>query len=463
VISISLNHIIWEITNKCNLQCKHCYNESAFRNKQWEHIPLEDAKTIIDKIVKSKYDLIDFLGGEPLLYPYIAQLAKYAVSKGIKVCIVTNGTLLNDKMQRDLIESGTTMISISIDGSTPEINDNIRGEGTFNCIIKNLKNLQQKIQRSNSKTEISLGFVINKINIHQIPYLPEWVSNLGVRFLDIQHLMPAGGAITRTDELSYNWSEALKAIEKAVENCVQKNVDISFTVDSKPLFQLYLGRKYGYEPAKRSPFFCVTGTHRINILPDGKVHPCGPANILSSVAREKGLLNLEILDIRRCTLEEIQNSNYFKSAFDLAYNPETYSSVLTCEGCQFKTYPCQPCPMWVLEYNLQEMEECEYAKKRLLQLDEKILSQIPIPNSELKWHIWEQKIIIFDHSKQQFIRLEGSSFQIWIRMDGNNTVNEIINDIANQLSPNMDKDVIKKHVLEFFYKINRKYIKFKEV
>lgn len=458
---MSLNHVIWEITNKCNLRCKHCYNERVYRDAEWDHLSLEDAENAVDKIAEAGYNLIDFLGGEPLLYPDIVPLVQYVISKGVKVCVVTNGTLLDDDMQKALVEAGVTMISISIDGITADINDSIRGEGTFKTILENLKGLQQKIEECNSKTEISLGFVVNGKNIHQVPELPEWVEELGVKFVDIQHLMPAGGAVNN-DELAYQWEDALQAIEKAVVNCVEKKVDVCFTVDSKPLFQLYLERKYGYEPAKRSPFFCVTGTHRLVILPNGRVHPCGPAHILSSVAREKGLLQPEVLDITTSSLENIQRSNYFRSAFDLAYNPDTYAQIKTCNRCQFQNYPCQPCPLWALEYDLHEMEECEYAKKKLEELNTETLSAIPVPTPQLKWHIWGQKIVLFDHALQQFIQLEDSGFHIWLRMDGKKTVRDIIEDIVSHLPPDTDRDTVERQTLEFIYSIRGKYIQLKE-
>lgn len=458
---MGLNHVIWEITNKCNLKCTHCYNEHVYRDTEWEHLSLEDAQKVVDKISEGGYDLIDFLGGEPLLYPDIVELVSYVISKGMKACVVTNGTLLDEKMQEDLIKTGVTMISISIDGITPEVNDSIRGEGTFTCIIENLKGLQQKIYENNSHTEISLGFVINGKNIHQIPDLPEWAEAQGVTFVDIQHLMPAGGAV-KTDELAYQWEDALKAIEKAVVNCVEKKVDLCFTVDSKPLFQLYLQRKYGYEPAKRSPYFCVTGTHRLTILPDGRVHPCGPAHILSSVARAKGLLTPEVLDVRTCSIKEIQHSKYFQSAFNLAYNPDTYSQVTTCQDCQFQEYPCQPCPLWALEYDLDKMEECEYAKRKLKELDEDVLSRIPVPNPGLKWRKWGNKIVLFDHAGQQFHKLDGSAFQIWMRMNGRNTVKDIIEDITAHLPEGTDR-MAEQQILEFIYSINHTYIQLEEV
>ena len=459
---MGLSHIIWEITNKCNLQCKHCYNADVYKDSEWDHLSLQDAKRVVDKLSDTKYEVITFLGGEPLLYPDLPELIQYVVSKKIKASVITNGTLLDEKMQERLLQSSPIMISISIDGITAEVNDAIRGQGTFDRILSNLASLQKKVYDQNSSTIINLGFVITQKNIHQIPDIPEWAYGLGVKYIDIQHLIPTG-SVKNNDDLSYNWADALDAIVKAVSNYVEKKLTLHFTVDSKPLFQLYLKRKFGYEPAKRTHSFCMMGTHRLVIAPNGEVHPCGPAHFFSSKVCEQKLLQKEHLDIRTHDIQEIQFSDYFQSAFNLAYNPETYAGVTTCQGCQFQSFPCQPCPFFVLECGLTSVEECEYAKRKLESLELETMSKIPVPHPNLKWSRWGNKIIFFDYNAQEFTFMEGSGFQIWIRMNGRNTIHDIIKEIQDTVSDDKDKLEVQRQIMDFIYSIQEKYIVLKEV
>jgi radical SAM protein with 4Fe4S-binding SPASM domain len=113
-VSYRLRSIIVEPTNTCNLRCLTCpVNVDLKREKGIMDFTL--FKTLVDNNPE-----IDFLhltfAGEPLLHPKALEMIQYAKSRGIKVGLVTNATLLNKPITYDIVNSGLDIITFSIDG-----------------------------------------------------------------------------------------------------------------------------------------------------------------------------------------------------------------------------------------------------------------------------------------------------------------------------------------------------------
>jgi len=118
--------LYWEITSDCNLRCKHCSQPHHNKN----YYELGEAKKIVDIIVEYGTERIMFLGGEPILYPWIFEIIEYAKKKNLVTCMSSNGTLLGSEEIKALKEVGLDHLQISIDG-LEKTHDKIRGRGTF--------------------------------------------------------------------------------------------------------------------------------------------------------------------------------------------------------------------------------------------------------------------------------------------------------------------------------------------
>jgi len=102
------------VTDDCNLTCSYCdeYTPGA------PIIPLDEMKRRIDKLDELGVQVYDFLGGETLLHPDIAELVRYTKAKrgGSNLAtIITNGFLLTEKMVRDLDDAGLDFMQVSVD------------------------------------------------------------------------------------------------------------------------------------------------------------------------------------------------------------------------------------------------------------------------------------------------------------------------------------------------------------
>ncbi len=160
-----LYSICWNITNKCNENCKFCYRKICDDNS------LEENKKIFDNISQIKIDKITFSGGEPLLYEDLFKLADYIKSKNpeIKLSLTTNGQIINDELFNKIINT-FDWISFSIDSSNTSVNDEIgRGKNHLEKIIGLL-------DKFNNKIKLKINTVANKYNIDDLENIYNIIS-----------------------------------------------------------------------------------------------------------------------------------------------------------------------------------------------------------------------------------------------------------------------------------------------
>jgi len=128
--------IAWEITRRCNLKCIHCRSASTMESEQGD-FSFEDAKKLMDDIAKLSKPTIVLTGGEPLLREDVWDIAAYGTEKGFRMCIATNGTLVDEEVCREMKRVGIKMVSLSLDGSTPEIHDDFRKQpGAYEGVMR---------------------------------------------------------------------------------------------------------------------------------------------------------------------------------------------------------------------------------------------------------------------------------------------------------------------------------------
>ncbi|MBU4331491.1 MAG: radical SAM protein [Planctomycetes bacterium] len=130
------------LTNKCNLKCCHCYIDAGTKNKK--ELTISQWENILDEYSNTYEGKVTFTGGEPLLYPGIYDLLKKAKSNGLTVELFTNGTLINEKNVKKVVEY-LDMVQVSLDGASAQINDKIRGNGVWKKVVHAV-NLMGKIK-----------------------------------------------------------------------------------------------------------------------------------------------------------------------------------------------------------------------------------------------------------------------------------------------------------------------------
>lgn len=183
--------IYLEVTTQCNFSCITCIRNTW--NEDLGHMEWG----IFEKLLNSFKELpiletVHFGGfGEPFSHPRILDMLKAVKSLGLKVEIITNGSLLTDNVIKELTALELDMVYVSMDGPDEEEYNEIRQGGDFNNVLGNVKKLIRiKKELGVSKPELGIEFVAMKKNFHKLPKLMRLAWELKVRSVIVTNLLP---------------------------------------------------------------------------------------------------------------------------------------------------------------------------------------------------------------------------------------------------------------------------------
>jgi 12,18-didecarboxysiroheme deacetylase len=188
--------VVWNITRQCNLKCIHCYAQ-AKAGLQENELTTQEGKQVLDDLAAMGVPVILFSGGEPLMRKDLPELAAYAVQKGMRAVISTNGTLIDRKTAQTLKDIGLSYVGISLDGMKP-INDKFRGvDGAFDAALDGIQNCQA------AGIKVGLRFTINRFNVADMPDIFDLLEEMDVPRICFYHLVYSGrGSELVRDDLS---------------------------------------------------------------------------------------------------------------------------------------------------------------------------------------------------------------------------------------------------------------------
>jgi len=137
------------LTDACNLRCTYCPITTDMETlRPSAVVNTEKALAFIESIASFK-PMIRFFGGEPFLHPEWPRIFAAAVSRGLPITVVTNGTRLVGRAE-ELVRSGLLAVGLSVD--PPSANDRFRGNGTFELCAQVVREIHEARERLGSKT-----------------------------------------------------------------------------------------------------------------------------------------------------------------------------------------------------------------------------------------------------------------------------------------------------------------------
>lgn len=178
---------IWEVTQSCDLACKHC-RASAQPIPHPDQLTNAEAKTLIDEIADLGVPIFVFTGGDPLKRADIYELIEYASTKGVKVALTPSATpLLTREAIFRMKEAGLVRLGISLDGSTPEIHDTFRGlPGAWARTIEAIG------WANEAGLPIQVHTTVSRHNAHDLDNLVNLFEKLAIVMWNVFFLVPVG-------------------------------------------------------------------------------------------------------------------------------------------------------------------------------------------------------------------------------------------------------------------------------
>lgn len=216
-----------DVTNKCNMRCLHCYNFSGENNVMDNEMSDDDLIRLAKEIRELKPMNVCICGGEPLLRIEIVKyIIKILKEDNINVNMVSNGTLLTEKIVNELEHCGLNAIQLSFDG-IGEAYDNLRGVKDGYKILLNSFELLK-----NSEIMKVVSIAPTKWNKNQLEEIVKICKKYDIRFIRSQYLMPLGRGNKNFNKICLQGNEYynfIKDINKLKEK--YKDQGISFEWD----------------------------------------------------------------------------------------------------------------------------------------------------------------------------------------------------------------------------------------
>ncbi len=220
--------VVWNSTKSCNLRCIHCYY-AARAEPDPDELPTAEAKAFIDDLAEFGVPVLLFSGGEPLMRCDLFELGAYAVERGLRTVVSTNGTLIDGPAAERIREAGFSYVGISLDG-IGETNDRFRGvSGAYEAALAGFRECRAVGVRT------GLRLTLNKHNLDDLPEILDLLRDEGIPRACFYHLVYAGrGERMRTDDLTREETRA--AVDMIFERAVafhREGLDIEIlTVDN---------------------------------------------------------------------------------------------------------------------------------------------------------------------------------------------------------------------------------------
>jgi Fe-coproporphyrin III synthase len=202
--------VVWNCTQRCNLKCVHCYAQSEDRDYAGE-MSTEEAKVMIDDLAEFGAPVLLFSGGEPTIRKDLLELMHYAKSKGMRVVISTNGTLITAERAQQFAEVGLSYVGVSLDGGK-ETHDEFRGlPGSFDKAIAGIRNSRD------AGIKVGLRMTINKRNWQDIPEIFKVMEEENIPRACFYHLVYTGrGSELMKEDLDHE--ETRKAVRLIMDH-----------------------------------------------------------------------------------------------------------------------------------------------------------------------------------------------------------------------------------------------------
>jgi mycofactocin radical SAM maturase len=198
--------LTWEITYACNLSCIHCLSSSGRRDPR--ELTTAQCEAVIDELHAMKVFYVNIGGGEPTIRPDFWHLLDYAVEHQVGVKFSTNGSQITPERAARIAATNYVDVQVSLDGATAEVNDPLRGVGSYDTAIRALDNLYEAAFR-----DAKVSVVVTRQNVHQLDDFKRIADEHGAT-LRLTRLRPSGRGVDVWDELHptaeqqrdlYNW------------------------------------------------------------------------------------------------------------------------------------------------------------------------------------------------------------------------------------------------------------------
>jgi len=309
---------VWELTLKCNLNCRHCGSKAG--KARGDELTLPQALKLAEQLAELKCRYMTLSGGEPLLRKDWALIAEKLVDLGVTTGMISNGVNWSDAIASTVKTVGLESVAFSVDGFREAHEYQRRVKGQWDQVLRTIDSARAKGIR------VSVVTTVNNRNMNELEELRELLREHGVGRWQVQFATPTGN-MADNRSLVMEPKDLLTAIPLIARMCR----------DGK-LPKVYPGHDVGYfgepeeslrDPKATIPFWtgCSAGCSVIGIESNGNIKGC--LSLPSAMNNESAFIEGNIRD------EPLRDIWFRKGAF--AYNRDFTPEQLGgfCATCDY--------------------------------------------------------------------------------------------------------------------------------
>ncbi len=331
--------VVWNITQACNLACKHCYQSAAYKPLS-DELSWEEKQRVLDEMANNYIPFVAFAGGEPLVCKDIWRVLEHCQRRSLHVTVATNGTMLTPEVCQRLAELGVKYIEVSLDSIDPDAHDAFRGlRGAWRRATEGIRNVART-----PGLRAGMATCFTRQNVHTAEDMINLAKGLGCTTFVHFNFIPVG----RGQEIAqYDLTPAQRENLLCILNRYLQEGEIS-VMSTAPQFgraclvyaptdglmaTAHAGSGRGGKTRVLAKYLggCGAGRCYCSIQPNGKVNPCVymPGN--------------EVGDLRQAPLIDIWNNSLFAVLSDRQDRGDH------CGICDYRYY-CGGCRARALSY-----------------------------------------------------------------------------------------------------------------
>lgn len=325
--------VIWNFTNRCNLRCKHCYQDANARHDA-DELTLEEKLRVVDQLGRAYVPMVSIAGGEPTISKELLPVLTHCRDLGIHTSMATNGTTLTPEFCRKLADAQCKYIEISLDSVEPQKHDAFRGQtGIWERTVQGMRNVVAQ-----DGLRLGIAMCVHQGNYDEVERMIDFAVELGASCFAHFNFIPVGRGLKMTDS-DLTPAQRERLLRLLNETMQSGRISVMSTAPQLGRVSLacapiegltscsHLGGGGGEKARVVAKYLggCGAGRCYVCIEPDGNITPCVymPHRVLGNVR------NRAFVDIfRRNEFYELLNDR----------NQRTHH----CEVCEFKHY-CGGC------------------------------------------------------------------------------------------------------------------------
>lgn len=221
--------IVLEITGMCNLRCKHCYDAAFNAPKSVKtEFTTEQVCALLNELDCLNTFYIQITGGEPFLRSDLFDILKHTKKRGLVTsAILTNGTLLTQKVIENLKSLGVKQIVISLDGLSLKSHEELRGGNTFRQTLRAIEEVDKE------GLKFAVTTMITKYNLPELQEMYKKLFSYG-NLLNwrLGTVKLAGRYKTYHNLFEVRWNEALDVLSDIVKEYVNDKPNFSIEISN---------------------------------------------------------------------------------------------------------------------------------------------------------------------------------------------------------------------------------------